>query len=126
MSHPVAVLRQRLADDFSTGLPPGVHPVSRFYGDPQLFPGASGLLESDSWHDVAAGMSPPAGEPYPLGTVRVMVVGNYQATRSSYERILSRDIGGFPATWRQLQVLLAAVPPRETFLAKGVHRAPRR
>jgi AcrR family transcriptional regulator len=42
--HPIVALRKRLTAEFSSDLPAGVHPVARFCGEPQFFPGATGLL----------------------------------------------------------------------------------
>ncbi|MDQ1359609.1 MAG: hypothetical protein QOG44_3982, partial [Acidimicrobiaceae bacterium] len=49
----------------------------------------------------------------------LVVVGNYQATVRSYHRILARDLGGFPTTWRVLRQLLASVSPQEVFLTNA-------
>ncbi len=49
----------------------------------------------------------------------MVVVGNYQATLQSYRRILARDLGGFPTTWRALRQLLASVSPQEVFLTNA-------
>ena len=109
--HPVRVLRERLVADFSHDLPAGVHPVDRFCGEPQFFPGASGLLTDATWTSVKAGASAPTS--FPCANVRVIVVGNYHASRASYERIVDRDIGGLRGTWGKLKKLLGGVPPTE-------------
>ena len=119
IEHPVALLRARLAADFREGLPEGVHPVLRFCGEPQFFPGASGLLRARSWGEVMPGAGGVATDTYPDNEVRVMVLGNYQSTRTSYERILAGEIGGFPTTWRRLRLLLDAVPPTQVFLTNA-------
>jgi hypothetical protein len=118
-THPIAVLRARLEEEFSTDLPPGVHPISAFCGEPQFFPGATGLLGVDAWTDVTPSERPPANGVYPDADVRVIVVGNFQATRPSYERTLSGDSTGLRVTWSRLGELLAAVSPREVFLTNA-------
>jgi len=49
----------------------------------------------------------------------VLVLGNYQASRASYQRVLDREIGGFPTTWRVLRQLLAPIQPAEVFLTNA-------
>jgi Uracil DNA glycosylase superfamily len=118
--HPIAALRRRLAAEFSTDLPAGVHPVARFCAEPQFFPGATGLLSASTWRVVTPGVEDPVVDPGPGDpTVEVMVIGNYQATRASYERILAGEIGGFPTTWRRLRLLLDGVPPDKVFLTNA-------
>lgn len=117
--HPIAQLRRRLAAEFVNDLPAGVHPVAEYCGEPQFFPGATGLLTEQSWDEVREGMGAPAGEELPPADVRVMVVGNYHASRRSYERIVAREIGGLGGTWGKLKKLLARVPPTEVFLTNA-------
>jgi len=93
-NHPVAVLRGVLRRDFADDLSVGVHPVEKWCPDPQFFPGATGLLSEISWQRVSPG-SAGILENLPSPPARgVVVVGNYQATRLSYQRILNQDIGG--------------------------------
>ena len=47
------------------------------------------------------------------------MLGNYQATVKSYQRILDGSIGGFPKTWSVLGQLLVAVDPRDVFLTNA-------
>ena len=117
--HPVAVLRGLLNRDFAEDLPDGVFPVSHWYADPQFFPGATGLLSETSWQDVSPGSVGVAETFLPPPEHGVVVLGNYQATVNSYRRILARDLGGFPTTWRVLRQLLASVSPREVFLTNA-------
>lgn len=108
-----------LTEEFSAGLPPGVHPVPEWCADPQFFPGATGLLSAPSWSEVRPGSAGVLDEcpSAPIGGV--IVLGNYQSTISSYRRILSGEIGGLPTTWRNLAKLLEAVPPRDVFLTNA-------
>ncbi len=117
--HPVTRLRAEVADQFVTDLPPGVHPVEQWCADPQFFPGATGLLSDQSWPDVKPGSVGVSAEllPAPLGGV--LVLGNYQASRASYRRVLDGQIGGFPWTWRVLRQLLASTLPSEVFLTNA-------
>lgn len=49
----------------------------------------------------------------------VLVLGNYQASRASYQRIVEGHIGGFPTTWWVLRQLLASTSPTEVFLTNA-------
>lgn len=118
--HPVLELRAILTVDFTHDLPPGVHAVEPWCAEPQFFPGASGMPTEHSWHDVQPGSR---GIPDRLPTADqrdVMVLGNFQATLTSYRRIVDGTIGGFPVTWRALRHLLAPIEPYRTFLT-NVH-----
>jgi hypothetical protein len=117
--HPIAQLRAALAVQFADDLPVGVHPVEQWCAEPQFFPGATGLLSNSSWLDVAPGSAGLAVGLPPAPERGVLVLGNYQATRSSYQRILDGDIGGFPTTWRVLGQLLASIPPTQVFLTNA-------
>lgn len=117
--HPIALLRRRLAEDFSDHLPPGVFPVDEWCRDPQFFPGATGLLTAASWAEVDPGSDGILDPPPPAPTRGVLVVANYQATLGSYRRVLAGEIGGLPTTWRGLRILLAAIPPSEVFLTNS-------
>jgi hypothetical protein len=117
--HPVAVLRGLLGRDFGEDLPDGVSPVSQWCADPQFFPGATGLLSETSWQDVYPGSAGAVETFSPPPEHGLVVVGNYQATVRSYQRILARDLGGFPTTWRALRQLLASVSPQEVFLTNA-------
>ena len=117
--HPVGVLRARLLREFTTDLPPGVLPVGGWCREPQFFPGASGLLTATSWNQVEPGSVGYIDELPPAPHRGVLVVGNYQATLKSYQRILDGDIGGFPTTWRALRQLLSDVSPSEVFLTNA-------
>jgi hypothetical protein len=115
----VAVLRGLLGRDFGEGLPDGVFPVSQWCADPQFFPGATGLLLETSWQDVYPGSAGVVETFSPPPEHGLVVVGYYQATVRSYQRIVARDLGGFPTTWRALRQLLASVSPREVFLTNA-------
>jgi hypothetical protein len=115
--HPVALLRARLVTEFVDDLPAGVHPIPRWCRDPQFFPGATGLLAAPSWAEVAPGTAMNQ-ELLPAPRRGVLVLGNYQATLSSYHR-LDGSIGGFATTWRVLRQLLASVPPPQVFLTNA-------
>ena len=119
MGHPIEILRQILIDEFSGDLPPGVHPVPGWCADPQFFPGATGLLSASSWDEVKPGSEGVLDEHLPAPIGGVIVLGNYQASITSYRRILSGEIGGLPTTWRNLAKLLGAVPPCEVFLTNA-------
>lgn len=119
VGHPVEILRQILSEEFSSDLPAGIHAVTEWCADPQFFPGATGLLSASSWSDVKPGSSGILQEPPPAPIGGVIALGNYQATISSYRRILSGEIGGLPTTWRNLSKLLEAVPPHEVFLTNA-------
>ena len=119
LEHPVVQLRAFIAEQLSADLPEGVHPVDAWCADPQFFPGATGLLAASSWSEVvpgAQGVLSRLPDPPECG---VLVLGNYQATLSSYRRILSGKIGGFPTTWRVLRQLLASISPSEVFLTNS-------
>jgi uracil-DNA glycosylase family 4 len=117
--HPIVTLRRLLAEQFTDDLPAGVHPVGAWCRDPQFFPGATGLLRAKSWTEVDPGSDGIAGPP-PAAPLRgVLVLGNYQATLASYQRVLDGTIGGFPRTWGVLRRLLAAIPPTEVFLTNA-------
>jgi hypothetical protein len=118
-NHPVEVLRGLLGREFANDLPEGVNPVRRWCRDPQFFPGATGLLSELSWQDVSPGTVGAMDKLLPPPVHGAVIVGNYQATLRSYERILAEDIGGFPATWRILRQLLASISPREVFLTNA-------
>lgn len=49
----------------------------------------------------------------------VLVLGNYQATWESYQRVLDGTIGGFAVTWRALRTILAGVSPSRVFLTNA-------
>lgn len=116
--HPVRLLRARLAADFVDDLPAGVHPIPSWCPEPQFFPGATGLLAESSWVEVIPGTA-AIEEPLPAPQRGALVLGNYQATLSSYQRVLDGSIGGFPTTWRVLRRVLASVPPRKVFLTNA-------
>jgi len=116
--HPVKLLRARLATDFVDDLPAGVHPIPSWCGEPQFFPGASGLLAQCSWAEVVPGTE-ESEELLAAPQRGALVLGNYQATLSSYQRVLDGSIGGFPTTWRVLRRVLASVPPRQVFLTNA-------
>jgi len=116
--HPVSLLRARLATDFVDDLPAGVHPIPSWCPEPQFFPGATGLLAESSWAEVIPGTA-DLDELLATPQRGALVVGNYQATVSSYQRILDGSIGGFPTTWRVLRCVLASVPPRRVFLTNA-------
>ena len=113
---PISELRDFIERELRTELPDGVFPVSSWCAEPQFFPGASGLMIEDDWEEVRPGSRGlgAAIPPAPIGGV--LVLGNYQATLSSYERIVSGEIAVFPTTWRVLRQLLAQISPREVFL----------
>ncbi len=117
--HPVAVLRGLLGRDFGEDLPDGVFPGSQWCTDPQFFPGATGLLSETSWLDVSPGSAGVVETLPPPPEHGLVVVGAYQATVHSYLRILARDLGGFPTTWRSLRQLLASVSPQQVFLTNA-------
>ncbi len=117
--HPITRLRAELAARFASDLPAGVHPVEQWCAEPQFFPGATGLLRSRTWLEVVPGSSGVAVD-LPTPPERgVLVLGNYQATRASYQRILDGDMGGFPTTWRVLRQMLASTRPTEVFLTNA-------
>jgi len=117
--HPIEQLRAELAAKFADDLPAGVHPVEQWCADPQFFPGATGLLSSPSWLEVAPGSGGVAVDLPPPPRRGLLVLGNYQASRASYQRILDGGIGGFPTTWRVLRQLLASTRPTEVFLTNA-------
>lgn len=117
--HPVPRLRAELAAHFARDLPPGVHPVERWCADPQFFPGASGLLSATTWTEVEPGSAGVSDALLPAPERGVLVLGNCQASRASYQRVLDGDIGGFPTTWRVLRQLLAPIQPAEVFLTNA-------
>jgi hypothetical protein len=117
--HPIVRLRCLLAGDFTADLPPGVRPVGAWCRDPQFFPGATGLLTADSWSGVVPGSAGLLDPPPPAPVRGLLVIGNYQATLASYQRVLDGTIGGFPTTWRVLRQLLANTPPRDVFLTNA-------
>ncbi|TML07481.1 MAG: hypothetical protein E6G39_19655 [Actinobacteria bacterium] len=119
LTHPLHLLRARLADDFTADLPKGVEPVAHWCRDPQFFPGATGLLTNSSWADVVPGGHGFSDHPPPARQRGVVVLGNYQATAASYQRILDGSIGGFAKTWSVLGQLLVAVDPRDVFLTNA-------
>lgn len=102
-----------------TDLPEGVEPVRTRCRDPQFFPGAAGLIEAASWNDVIPGSGQTTEGLLDPPRRGVLVLGNYQATASSYRRLLDGTIGGFPTTWRVLSRLLQSVPPRDVFLTNA-------
>ena len=117
--HPTARLRAELAARFARDLPADVHPVEQWCAEPQFFPGATGLLTSRTWLEVVPGRSGVAVD-LPMAPERgVLVLGNYQASRASYQRILDGDIGRFPTTWRVLRQMLASTRPTEVFLTNA-------
>jgi hypothetical protein len=96
VQHPVAVLRSHLAADFIDDLPYGVRPVLEWCPDPQFFPGATGLITAESWPEVTPGSDGVLESPWPIAhDGGVVVVGNYQATWASYQRLCSGSLGGF-------------------------------
>lgn len=113
------VLRALLGREFADDLPEGVQPVGQWCRDPQFFPGGTGLLSESSCQDVSPGSAGVLDDLPPPPGRGVVVVGNYQATLASYQRILAQDIGGFPTTWRVLRQLLASVSPKEVFLTNA-------
>src|SRR6476469_5166983 len=94
--HPVERLREELVVRFARDLPPGVHPVERWCADPQFFPGATGLLSNSSWDEVEPGSVGVSTDLLPAPQNGVLVLGNYQASLASYQRLLDGHIGGFP------------------------------
>lgn len=119
MPNPVELLRNILTEEFSSDLPPGVHPVPGWCADPQFFPGATGLLDAETWSEVQPGVAGLAEAVLSAPERGVIVLGNYQASLSSYQRIMSGEIGGLPTTWRNLGRLLSAVSPRDVFLTNA-------
>lgn len=117
--HPIIRLRAELAASFRSDLPAGVHPVEQWCADPQFFPGATGLLTARSWLEVVPGSAGVAFDLPAPPEGGVLVLGNYQASLASYQRILSGDIAGFPTTWRVLRQLLASIRPTEVFLTNA-------
>lgn len=117
--HPLTLLRRRLEEDFFGDLPDGVHRVDKRCREPQFFPGATGLLTESSWSEVIPGRRKVEERLPPAPRRGILVLGNYQATLASYQRILDQSIGGFPTTWRVLRQLLYAVNPREVFLTNA-------
>ena len=77
------------------------------------------MLAASSWDEVKPGSAGVLQEHLPAPVGGVIAVGNYQATISSYQRILSGEIGGLLTTWRNLSKLLEAVPPGEVFLTNA-------
>lgn len=118
-AHPIVVLRDRLAGDFTQDLPPGVSPVSEWCAEPQFFPGATGLLSAGSWSSVEPGVLGLNDFMLPVPHRGVMVIGNYQASLSSYRDVLAGKRLGFPTTWRVLRRLMADVAPSEVFLTNA-------
>ncbi|HVB00555.1 MAG TPA: uracil-DNA glycosylase family protein [Acidimicrobiales bacterium] len=119
MRHPIQELRAFIADEFAEDLPLGVSPVTEWCAEPQFFPGASGLVSLPAWDLVVPGELGFTEELPGPSLGGVLVLGNYQATLSSYRRILSGELGGFPTTWRNLRLLLRDVDPREVFLTNA-------
>jgi uracil-DNA glycosylase len=76
-------------------------------------------LDAETWSEVQPGAAGVAETALPAPERGVIVLGNYQATMGSYQRILSGEIRGLPTTWRNLGLLLAAVPPRDVFLTNA-------
>lgn len=119
MPHPIERLREELAARFADDLPPAVHPVDRWCADPQFFPGATGLLSNSCWDEVEPGSADVSADLLPAPKNGVLVVGNYQASLASYQRLLDGDIGGFPTTWRALRRLMSSTRPTEVFLTNA-------
>ena len=117
--HPVFELRRMLVNEFSANLPVGVHPVSEWCREPQFFPGATGLLVEKSWAEVVPDRAGLVASPPPPPRRGVVVVGNYQASLASYQRVLDGTIGGFSRTWGALRQLLANIPPGDVFLTNA-------
>jgi hypothetical protein len=117
--HPVQQLRRRLEAEFTEQLPDGVRAVREWCADPQFFPGATGLISASTWAEVEPGSEGILSSPRSFLSGNVMVVGNYQATWKSYQRVCHEGLGGFPTTWRVLRQLLARIPPREVFLTNA-------
>ena len=121
--HPITRLRAELGARFASDLPADVHPVDQWCAEAQFFPGATGLLASRTWLKVVPGSAGVAVD-LPVRPERgVLVLGNYQASRASYQRILDGDIGGLPTTWRVLRQMLASTRPTEVFLTNAFYRA---
>ena len=116
--HPLERLRAVLASDFTRDLPPSVEPIAAWCREPQFFPGVSGLPTETSWDEVQPGSRGMDSLP-PAEGRDVMVVGNFQATVASYRRILQREFGGFPVTWRALRILLNTITPARVFLTNA-------
>jgi hypothetical protein len=118
--HPVATLRRELTQAFTSELPEHVCRVWQWCRDPQFFPGATGLIDAASWSEVQPGGEASRDSFGAVVQRGVIVVGNYQATRASYQLLLcDGSVGGFPATWRELPRLLVSVHPREVFLTNA-------
>lgn len=117
--HPVLQLRESLRADFTTDLPPNVHPITEWVADPQFFPGAAGLFTEDSWDDVVPGQSGRFDDLPPPPEHGVLVVGHYFASVATYERVLTGELGGLQRTWGALRRLLGATTPREVFLTNA-------
>jgi hypothetical protein len=117
--HPLELLRASLRADLWPHLPPGVYPVEPPCAEPQFFPGGTGMPTEPSWSDVQPG-SRGLPEALPSAEGRdLMVLGNFQATVSSYRQVVDGTIGGFPVTWRALRTILAQVKPTRTFLTNA-------
>lgn len=118
----IEALRGRLED--VRGLEPA-SPVRTVDGsycwEPQMFPGASGLLDLDSWDlpvkpQGTGGFDIPHHDP----TYGMIVMGNNQASWATWEKIRDHEIAGLPSFWRKLPKLLAqGAPPRKTFLTNA-------
>lgn len=119
MPHPMELLRNILAEEFTSDLPSGVHPVPGWCADPQFFPGATGLVQAESWADVVPGSDGVLEQLPPVSPGGVIALGNYQASAESYRRIHSGEIGGLRVTWHHLAGLLASVSPGEVFLTNS-------
>jgi uracil-DNA glycosylase family 4 len=120
VTHPVERLRSIVAADFTANLPKRVHPLSAWCPEPQFFPGGSGMPTETAWDDVIPGVrGHPETFPAPEGR-DVMVLGNFQATLDTYQRVAAGSDNEFSTTWRVLRRLLTAVPPRRVFLT-NVH-----
>lgn len=119
-THPVELFRDLVRSNFETDLPKGVSPIPRWCVDPQFFPGGTGMPTAESWDLVTPGSSSPDA-PLPASEGRdVMVLGNFQATVDSFQKMLEAPETQFKTTWRGLRKLLGDVPPTRTFLT-NVH-----
>jgi hypothetical protein len=66
--HPVDVLREYLASEFTKDLPEGVDPVRPWCADPQFFPGATGLIDATAWSEVTPGSDGTIEDSPPVAT----------------------------------------------------------
>lgn len=118
--HPVELFRDFVRAHFESNLPNGVTSIPQWCVDPQFFPAGSGMPVAESWDLVRPGSS-PVDALLPSSQGRdVMVLGNFQATVESFQRMLDAPESQFRTTWRGLRKLLGDIKPTRTFLT-NVH-----